>query len=58
MLIDATKPPPADAAAHAALEQIRPANPELRLEDFVAEASLPLVKALPKIFFGSKMMRR
>jgi 2,5-furandicarboxylate decarboxylase 1 len=56
MLIDATKPPPADAAAHAALERIRPANPELRLEDFAAEASLALVKALPKIFFGSKML--
>ena len=63
MLIDATMPPPADAAAHAAFERIRPANPQLRLEDFAAAESLPLVRSLPPIFFGSKnsarqMMRR
>ncbi|MCC6474782.1 MAG: UbiD family decarboxylase [Burkholderiales bacterium] len=57
MLIDATIPPPADAAARAAFERIRPRNPELRLEDFAAEASLPLVRALPELFFGSKLLR-
>lgn len=57
ILIDATKPPAADAAAHAALERIRPPNPGLRLEDFAAAGSLPLVKALPPIFFGSKILR-
>jgi UbiD family decarboxylase len=58
MLIDATKPPPADAAAHAALERIRPANPQLRLEDFAAADSLSLIEALPQRFFGSKMLRK
>lgn len=57
VLIDATIPPPADAAARAAFERIRPLNPELRLEDFAAEASLPLVRALAPIFFGSKLLR-
>jgi hypothetical protein len=57
MLIDATKPPPADAAAHAALERIRPANPQLRLEDFASAGSLSLVRSLPPIFFGSKILQ-
>jgi 2,5-furandicarboxylate decarboxylase 1 len=57
MLIDATIPPPVDAAARAAFERIRPRNPQLRLEDFAAESSLPLVRALPEIFFGSKLRR-
>jgi 2,5-furandicarboxylate decarboxylase 1 len=57
MLIDATIPPPVDAEARAAFERIRPRNPGLRLEDFAAEASLPLVRALPEIFFGSKLRR-
>ncbi len=57
MMIDATKPPPADAAAHAALERIRPAHPELRLEDFASAESMDLVKSLPKRFFGSKMLQ-
>lgn len=56
MLIDATKPPPADAEAHAALERIRPPNPQLRLKDFAAAESMAIVEALPKIFFGSKML--
>jgi len=57
MLIDATIPPPVDAEARAAFERIRPRNPQLRLEDFAAESSLPLVRALPEIFFGSKLRR-
>ena len=39
------------------LERIRPRNPQLKLEDFAADASLPLVRALPQIFFGSKLRR-
>jgi len=56
MLIDATIPPPVDAEARAAFERIRPRNPQLRLEDFAAEGSLALVRSLPKIFFGSKLL--
>jgi 2,5-furandicarboxylate decarboxylase 1 len=57
VLIDATIPPPADAQARAAFERIRPRNPQLKLEDFAAEASLPLVRALSPLFFGSKLLR-
>jgi 3-polyprenyl-4-hydroxybenzoate decarboxylase len=57
MLIDATIPPPADAEARAMFERIRPHNPQLRLEDFAAAASLPLVRGLPARFFGSKLLR-
>jgi hypothetical protein len=57
MLIDATIPPPVDAEARVAFERIRPRNPQLRLEDFAAEGSLPLARALPQIFFGSKLRR-
>ena len=57
MIIDATIPPPADAAARSAFERIRPLNPQLRLEDFAAEGSLPLVRGLPARFFGSKLVR-
>jgi 2,5-furandicarboxylate decarboxylase 1 len=56
MLIDATIPPPADATARASFERIRPINPQLRLADFAAAESLPLVKALAPIFFGSKLL--
>jgi len=58
MLIDATIPPPADADARAMFERIRPLNPQLRLEDFAAESSLPLVRALSPMFFGSKLLGR
>ena len=57
VLIDATIPPPADAKARAEFERIRPVNPNLRLEDFAAEASLPIVHALSPVFFGSKLLR-
>jgi len=57
MLIDATIPPPADAAARAMFERIRPHNPQLRLEDFAAAESLALVRALPPLFFGSKLLQ-
>jgi 2,5-furandicarboxylate decarboxylase 1 len=57
MLIDATIPPPADAEARSMFERIRPHNPQLRLEDFAAAASLPLVRGLPPRFFGSKLLR-
>jgi 2,5-furandicarboxylate decarboxylase 1 len=57
LMIDATIPPPADPQARAAYERIRPRNPHLRLEDFAAEGSLDLVRALPKLFFGSKLLR-
>ncbi len=57
MLIDATIPPPADAEARAMFERIRPHHPELKLEDFAAAASLPLVRGLPPRFFGSKLLR-
>jgi 3-polyprenyl-4-hydroxybenzoate decarboxylase len=57
MLIDATKPPPVDAEAHAALERIRPRNPHLRLKDFAADEYKAMVDALPKIHFGSKLLR-
>ena len=56
MLIDATIPPPADAEARAMFERIRPHHPELKLEDFAAAASLPLVRGLPPRFFGSKLL--
>jgi 2,5-furandicarboxylate decarboxylase 1 len=56
MLIDATIPPPADAAARSSFERIRPLKPELRLEDFAAAQSLPLVRALSPLFFGSKLL--
>jgi 2,5-furandicarboxylate decarboxylase 1 len=56
MLIDATIPPPADAAARDMFERIRPVNPQLRLEDFAAAESLPLVRALATRFFGSKLL--
>ena len=56
MLIDATIPPPADAEARSMFERIRPINPHLRLEDFAAESSLPLVRALSPLFFGSKLL--
>jgi len=57
LAIDATIPPPVDAEARAAFERIRPRNPQIRLEDFAADASLPLVRALAPIFFGSKLLR-
>ena len=57
MLIDATIPPPADATARSMFERIRPRNPELRLEDFAAAGSLPLVKALSPLFFGSRLLK-
>jgi hypothetical protein len=57
MLIDATIPPPADATARAMFERIRPHNPQLRLEDFAAESSLPLVRELSSLYFGSKLLR-
>lgn len=57
MLIDATIPPPADAEARSMFERIRPHNPQLRLEDFAAAASMPLVHGLPPRFFGSKLVR-
>jgi 2,5-furandicarboxylate decarboxylase 1 len=57
MLIDATIPPPADAEARSMFERIRPHNPQLRLEDFAAADSLPLVRSLPARFFGSKLLR-
>ena len=57
MLIDATIPPPADERARAMFERIRPHNPQLRIEDFAASASLPLVRALAPSFFGSKLVR-
>lgn len=57
MLIDATIPPPAAAEARSMFERIRPHNPQLRLEDFAAAASLPLVRSLPPRFFGSKLLR-
>ena len=56
MLIDATIPPPADPEARAMFERIRPHNPQLLLEDFAAESSLPLVRALSPMFFGSKLL--
>jgi 2,5-furandicarboxylate decarboxylase 1 len=56
MLIDATIPPPADAANRAMFERIRPLNPQLRLEDFAAAESLPLVRSLSNRFFGSKLL--
>lgn len=58
MLIDATAPPPADVAARANFERIRPINPQLRLEDFAAEASQGIVRSLPEQFFGSKLLGR
>ena len=57
VLIDATIPPPADAEARGQFERIRPINPTLKLEDFAAEASLPIVRALSPLFFGLKLRR-
>ncbi len=56
MLIDATIPPPADPEARSQFERIRPRNPQLRLADFASESSLPIVKALSPVFFGSKLL--
>ncbi len=56
MLVDATIPPSADADARAMFERIRPRNPHLRLEDFAAEGSLAMVRALSPMFFGSKLL--
>ena len=58
MLIDATAPPPGDAAARANFERIRPNNPQLRLEDFAAAGSMDIVRALSPQFFGSKLLDR
>jgi len=57
LLIDATIPPPADAKARAMFERIRPHNPQLRLEDFAASESQPLVRALSPLFFGSRLLK-
>ncbi|HZT06207.1 MAG TPA: UbiD family decarboxylase, partial [Chloroflexota bacterium] len=56
MLIDATIPPPTDGEARSKFERIRPINPQLRLEDFAAEESLDIVRALAPVFFGSKLI--
>ena len=56
LLIDATIPPPADAAARAKFERIRPPNPHIKLEEFAAEGSLGIVRSLAPIFFGSKLL--
>jgi 2,5-furandicarboxylate decarboxylase 1 len=57
MLIDATIPPPADAAARAQFERIRPINgDEVRLEDFAAAESMDIVRALSPQYFGSKLL--
>ena len=56
MLIDATIPPPADAVKRAMFERIRPLNPQLRLEEFAAAESLPLIRALSGRFFGSRLL--
>ena len=56
MLIDATIPPPGDAEARSMFERIRPHNPHLRLADFAAAESLPLVRALAPVFFGSRLL--
>lgn len=56
MMIDATIPPPADAEARDKFERVRPHKPHLRLEDFAAKESLPLVRALSPLFFGSKLL--
>lgn len=57
MLIDATIPPPCDAEARSAFERIRPRNPQLRLEDFAAEGSLDIIRALSPRFFGSQLLK-
>ena len=56
MLIDATIPPPNDADARSDFERIRPINPGLRLADFAAEESMPIVDSLSPLFFGSKLL--
>ncbi len=57
MLIDATIPPPVDAEARAVFERVRPINGDkVRLEDFAAEESLPIVRSLPSQYFGSKLL--
>jgi len=56
MMIDATIPPATDVTARDNFERVRPHRPELRLADFAAEDSLSLVRALPPVFFGSKLL--
>jgi 2,5-furandicarboxylate decarboxylase 1 len=57
LLIDATIPPPADAPARAVFERIRPpGGATVRLADYAAESSLPLVRSLPELFFGSRLL--
>jgi hypothetical protein len=38
-------------------ERIFPRNPQLRLEDFAAQESLAILQALPRRFFGSKILQ-
>jgi 2,5-furandicarboxylate decarboxylase 1 len=57
LMIDTTIPPPADKGARDVFERIRPIGGDtVRLADYAAESSLPLVEGLPKQFFGSKLL--
>ncbi|MBM2810545.1 MAG: hypothetical protein HW416_1304 [Chloroflexi bacterium] len=56
MLIDATIPPPADREEHDKFERIRPLNPQLNLADFAREDYQDLVRSLPPLYFGSKLL--
>jgi 2,5-furandicarboxylate decarboxylase 1 len=57
LIVDATIPPPNDPEARAVFERIRPIGAgAVRLRDYAAQSSLPLVDSLPEQFFGSRLL--
>ena len=57
MIIDATIPPPVAAKERGIFERIRPINGDtVRLADFARDDYQDLVRALPDVYFGSKML--
>jgi hypothetical protein len=58
LIVDATIPPSVDPDARAVFERIRPVNGDtVRLSDFAAAESMDIVRSLPSVFFGSKLIQ-